>query len=184
MARDYDPTSGRYVEGDPIGLGGGSYSTYAYANENPIDSIDALGLAVEGSWITPPQLHLTGIQITNARPTLSINWWGKIGLVNLYGNVEGYVNIDVRCKEGCRNWEVHNRLNLAAYGHYTLGPNVFATIIGLRAGAVGAAGANVAINGASALYTLYNLLNNRAAPLLRALASEGPSAICLSQSPP
>jgi len=43
-ARDYDPTTGRYVESDPIGLDGGSYSTYAYGGENPIGNVDATGL--------------------------------------------------------------------------------------------------------------------------------------------
>jgi RHS repeat-associated protein len=34
--RDYDPAVGKYIESDPIGLDGGSYSTYAYADGNPI----------------------------------------------------------------------------------------------------------------------------------------------------
>ncbi len=33
-----------YVESDPIGLAGGSYSTYAYAGGNPISRIDPMGL--------------------------------------------------------------------------------------------------------------------------------------------
>jgi RHS repeat-associated protein len=42
--RDYDPATGRYVESDPIGLMGGSYSTYLYAAGDPIIFIDSSGL--------------------------------------------------------------------------------------------------------------------------------------------
>jgi RHS repeat-associated protein len=41
--RDYDPATGRYIESDPIGLAGGSWSTYAYADGNSISNIDASG---------------------------------------------------------------------------------------------------------------------------------------------
>jgi RHS repeat-associated protein len=42
--RDYDPTVGRFVESDPTGLKAGSYSTYSYVSDDPIDYADPLGL--------------------------------------------------------------------------------------------------------------------------------------------
>jgi RHS repeat-associated protein len=44
--RDYDPQTGRYLESDPIGLAGGSLSTYNYVNNNPLSRIDPDGLQI------------------------------------------------------------------------------------------------------------------------------------------
>ena len=43
--RDYEPSIGRYIESDPIGLDGGS-NTYAYALANPLRYTDPKGLDV------------------------------------------------------------------------------------------------------------------------------------------
>jgi RHS repeat-associated protein len=59
--RDYDPQVGRYAENDPIGLNGGSYSTYNYAFSSPILAGDPSGLAVTviGHVAAGPLGHLT-----------------------------------------------------------------------------------------------------------------------------
>ncbi len=41
--RDYDPSVGRYIQSDPIGLIGGT-NTFGYANP-PISQVDSLGLS-------------------------------------------------------------------------------------------------------------------------------------------
>ncbi|WP_230426189.1 RHS repeat domain-containing protein [Ralstonia syzygii] len=72
--RDYDPASGRYVQADPIGLHGGSPSTYNYAKANPLKLIDPNGLATA--------VILSG--------SIDSNPFGHIGLATTGGGVYSY----------------------------------------------------------------------------------------------
>ncbi|MBB6367942.1 RHS repeat-associated protein [Xanthomonas sacchari] len=82
--RDYEPGTGRYVQSDPIGLGGGM-STYAYVGLNPAYSKDLYGLESPGWWSFPP-----GVQRERWRESQKHGYRGELNfqlsLGGSYGN--------------------------------------------------------------------------------------------------
>jgi uncharacterized protein RhaS with RHS repeats len=174
-----------YVESDPIGLDGGSASTYAYAADNPVLASDPSGLgAITGSWLTSPSFNLTHAQLTGFQSiTPHLTWWGYLKLTQVQGNVDGYINIDVRCTDGCNNWDVHDRVAISAAGSFEWGPNLIASAIGSRSGLIAGLGATAVVGGANLLYDEHKLLSaakRKAGPIIAAALSAGPTAICLA----
>ncbi|MEH6418357.1 RHS repeat-associated core domain-containing protein [Pseudomonas sp. CGJS7] len=74
--RDYDTSSGRYLQSDPIGLSGG-LSTYSYANSSPLMWFDRHGLAAAA--ITPDEVSYAASLGQAAR------WGGLLNSISAAG---------------------------------------------------------------------------------------------------
>jgi RHS repeat-associated protein len=93
--RDYDPTTGRYIQADPIGLAGGA-SPYSYAMNNPLRYTDPTGeivpLVILGGMAAGAGIELAfqaGSNWWNGRDVFNYkcyDWW-DVGISGLVGGV-------------------------------------------------------------------------------------------------
>jgi RHS repeat-associated protein len=71
--RDYDPALGRYIESDPIGLTGGSYSTYSYVGDDTLKLADPLGTKPGDSFPTAEAAAIDALNYINTQPHCATN---------------------------------------------------------------------------------------------------------------
>jgi len=175
------------VESDPVGLNGG-VNTYGYAAESPLMAIDPSGLMISGSWIKPPILNIEHYGIDGWSLTSpSWSWWGYLTFVRLYGHASGYVNVDVKCTDGCKQWEIHNRIDVAAKGYDDVGLNLYATAAVTATRSYWIWGAvQIAMAGGATLQAeqhILSLIQQKAGPIIQEVRARGPDALCLLSDP-
>jgi hypothetical protein len=81
--RDYDPSIGRYVESDPIGLKGG-LNTYAYVGGKPLATADPTGLMGFGGGGSSNSG--ARCEQCNQAPKCVVQCWGMPGDVRVFCN--------------------------------------------------------------------------------------------------
>jgi RHS repeat-associated protein len=117
--RDYDPSIGRYIQGDPLGIDAGP-NVFSYADNDPYDRIDPSGL-----W----QVTLTGAYIVGGRITFGNNGgqWNAGGFLGLGFGIS--VTADL-FDSGCK--PPHLTTPVVGEGEIGLGPHItaFSQILG------------------------------------------------------
>ncbi|HEY0921389.1 RHS repeat-associated core domain-containing protein [Rheinheimera pacifica] len=109
--RDYDATTGRYLQSDPIGLAAG-VNTYIYVKGNPVRYTDFWGLDVDGVWTKRayPQVYDFSVQWGDARRPN--NWWKIWENGATYRAMEQKVSVNagfdwqVRCSCDGNEWDI------------------------------------------------------------------------------
>ncbi|TIH14876.1 hypothetical protein D0S45_12095 [Marinifilum sp. JC120] len=81
--REYDPSSGRFITPDPIGLEGGDVDVYGYCHDDPVNFIDRVGLKKESEekeeedYITDSVFDVDPTEKIRKMNSSPLKWGGK-----------------------------------------------------------------------------------------------------------
>jgi hypothetical protein len=112
--------------------------------------------------------------------------WGYVQIAQVSGTVSGVVQASVECvdDELCAQlatWQMHRAYSVSASGSVLVGPNLWASLIGLRFGFPAALGANIVLATGKvgfAGYQLYSQYGAIGGMLVSGLLAHGPDYIC------
>jgi RHS repeat-associated protein len=99
--RDYNPSIGRYVEADPLGIEKGINHLYAYVANNPLNITDPLGLGSDCS----ERQKCIDTAVKTRQVCTKVAWGSQAGCTALCAAacaaVPGYVECFVPCTVAC-----------------------------------------------------------------------------------
>jgi len=98
--RDYDASTGRYIQSDPIGLDSGP-NTYLYSFGNAVNLRDPNGLEAEGSWHELPNFSIDAYIPSFSATKVTVT-------------LEGTVTFSIACREPCsgENWMIEGSMSV------------------------------------------------------------------------
>jgi RHS repeat-associated protein len=118
--RDYDPSTGGYIQADPIGLAGGA-NPYSYAMGNPVRYVDPLGLEIANLFpLSEPDMRQAAFDAYNKLPK-----YIRDSALHVYGHGGGMTQCDMVRKNCDTAEEFSDKLLMNPLYKYKLDQEIY-----------------------------------------------------------